>query len=88
MPLKQYFQNRGITHRMTCPHTSEQNGLVERKHRHIVETGLTLLAHASMLLKFWPDAFATTVYLINRLPTKVLKFSNRLELLYKVKLDY
>ncbi|KAA3473311.1 Retrovirus-related Pol polyprotein from transposon TNT 1-94 [Gossypium australe] len=26
----------GIVHHATCPHTSEQNGIVERKHRHIV----------------------------------------------------
>ena len=38
--------------------------------------GLTLLAQASMPLKFWEQVFGTTVYLINRLPTLVLK--NRL----------
>lgn len=31
-----------------CPHTSQQNGLVIRKHRHIVEMGLTQLAQPSM----------------------------------------
>jgi histone deacetylase 1/2 len=43
----------GIQHRLTCPHTSHQNGTVERKHRQIVEMGLTLLSHASLPLKFW-----------------------------------
>ncbi|KAG8480506.1 hypothetical protein CXB51_024662 [Gossypium anomalum] len=38
----------GILHRISCPHTSEQNGVAERKHRHIVETGLTLLAQANL----------------------------------------
>ncbi|KAA3486844.1 Retrovirus-related Pol polyprotein from transposon TNT 1-94 [Gossypium australe] len=38
--------NLGILHRLSCPHKSEQNGVAERKHRHIVETGLTLLAQA------------------------------------------
>ena len=42
--------------------------LAERKHRHIVETGLALLFHANVPLKFWVDAFLTRVYLINRLP--------------------
>jgi hypothetical protein len=37
---------------VSCPHTHQQNGSVERKHRHIVETGLALLAHASVPLKF------------------------------------
>lgn len=31
--------------------------------------GLSLLAHAHMPLDFWDDAFATSVFLINRLPT-------------------
>lgn len=73
---------------MTCPYTSEQNGLVERKHGHIVDTCLTLLAHALMPLKFWPYAFATSVYLINRPPTIMLKYKSPLELLYKVKPHY
>ncbi|KAE8656318.1 Nodulation-signaling pathway 2 protein [Hibiscus syriacus] len=62
----------GIVHRLTCPHTSEQNGVVERKHRHVVELGLVLLAQASLPLQYWSYAFVTAVHLINRLPTSVL----------------
>jgi histone deacetylase 1/2 len=51
------FQRIGITHHVSCPHA-------ERKHRHIVEVGLSLLARASMPLKFWDEAFVTTVHLI------------------------
>lgn len=51
---------------------AQQNGSVERKHWHIVEVGLSLLAHASMPLKFWDEAFITAVFLINRLPSKVI----------------
>lgn len=63
------LQEFGIIHRVICPHTHHQNGVVERKHRHIVESGLTLLAHASLPFKFWDHAFLTAVYLINRLPS-------------------
>ncbi|KAG8500106.1 hypothetical protein CXB51_003624 [Gossypium anomalum] len=62
----------GILHRVSCPHTSEQNGVAERKHRHIVETGLTLLAQANLPMKYWGYAFCSAVHLINRLPTPVL----------------
>jgi transposase InsO family protein len=61
----QFFTSLGIAHRVSCPHTHQQNGSVERKYRHIVETGLALLAHASVPLKFWDEAFITTTYLIN-----------------------
>jgi hypothetical protein len=41
--------------------------------------GLSLLAHASMPLKYWDEAFLAATYLINRLPTKILDFSSPLE---------
>lgn len=62
----------GISHHISCPHAHQQNGSAERKHRHIVEIGLTILAHASMPLKFWDEAFLIAVYLINRLPSRVI----------------
>ncbi|CAJ2627800.1 unnamed protein product [Trifolium pratense] len=52
-PLTQHLANLGIIHRLTCPHTHHQNSLVERKHRHLVETGLTLLSKASIPMKYW-----------------------------------
>lgn len=39
-----HFHSNGIQHRVSCSHTSKQNGLVERRHRQIVEIGLVLLA--------------------------------------------
>jgi histone deacetylase 1/2 len=50
--LNSFFQRIGITHHVSCPHAHQQNGSAERKHRHIVEVGLSLLAHAAMPLKF------------------------------------
>lgn len=36
-PLPNFFSSIGVIHWISCPHTSEQNGLVERRHRHVVE---------------------------------------------------
>lgn len=69
-----YLINLGILHKFTCPYTSHQNGTVERKHTQIVETGLTLLTHASLPIIFWDHSFTNVVYLINRLPTKALTY--------------
>jgi histone deacetylase 1/2 len=63
----------GISHHVSCPHTCQQNGTAERKHRHIVETGLALLAHSSLPLRYWDEAFLTVCYLINRMPMPVLQ---------------
>jgi histone deacetylase 1/2 len=46
--LDAFFQKVGISHRVSCPHTHQQNGSAERKHRHIVETCLNFLAHSSV----------------------------------------
>jgi hypothetical protein len=86
--LNTFFQSLGIRHRLPCPHTHHQNGSVERKHRHIVETGLTLLASASLPQKYWDDAFLTATYLINRLPSPVTSNKSPLELLFKQTPDY
>jgi uncharacterized membrane protein YgcG len=50
--LNSHFRSVGISHQVSCPHTHQQNGAAERKHRHIVEMGLALLAHACMPLKY------------------------------------
>ena len=86
--LNSFFQRIGISHHVSCPYTHQQNGSAERKHRHIVEVGLSLLAHASMPLKFWDEAFITATYLINRLTSKVINNETPLERLHHQSPDY
>jgi hypothetical protein len=86
--ISTFFKNCGIVHRVSCPHTHQQQGSIERKHRHIVETGLSLLSHAHMPLRFWDEAFQTACYLINRLPTHVLQNKSPFEKLFHSVLDY
>jgi histone deacetylase 1/2 len=86
--LNSFFTKVGITHLISCPHTHQQNGAAERKHRHIVEVGLSLLAHAHMPLKFQDEAFLTTTYLINHVPSKIINSDTSLERLFKTKPDY
>ena len=48
--LKSYLSIEGIIHLTTPLHTPQHNGYYERRHRHIVETFLTLLTHSHMTL--------------------------------------
>jgi hypothetical protein len=50
--LNSFLKIVGIHHRIICTHTHEQNGIVERRHHHIVGTGLSLLGHYKAPLKF------------------------------------
>lgn len=73
MALRSFLSDHGFCHLTSPPHTPEHNRISERKHRHIVETGLSLLSHASLPQSYWSYAFATAVYLINRMPTPILR---------------
>lgn len=86
--LHSFCTKVGISHHVSCPHTHQQNGSAERKHRHIVEVGLSLLAQASMPLKFWDEAFLTATFLINRTPSKVISHETPLARLFHVKPEY
>ncbi|KAA3481454.1 Retrovirus-related Pol polyprotein from transposon TNT 1-94 [Gossypium australe] len=80
--------SQGIVHRLTCPYTSEQNGVAERKHRHIVDMGITLLAQARLPMDYWGYAFCCAVHLISRFPTPVLQGQTPFKALYGCKPTY
>ena len=83
-----YLAQHGIQFRHPCPHTHPQNGRAERKHRHIVEVGLCLLAHAHMPLDFWWEAFSAAVFFINRTPSVVLQFNSPFQCIFHQIPDY
>lgn len=87
-PFSQYLASIGVVHRLICPHTHHQNGVIERKHRHIVDMGLSLLSQASLPLSFWDHSFHTSVYLINRLPSPHQKHSIPYTTLYQKPPDF
>jgi len=74
--LSHQFQNfmssNGILHQTSCAHTPQQNGVAERKNRHLIETTRTLLLHSNVPFRFGGDAVLTACYLINRMPSSVL----------------
>lgn len=86
--LKSHFSSTGISHLTTPPHTPEHNGFSERRHRHIVETRLTLLRHTFIPLELWSAAFSTVVYLINRMPKANLSNVSSYHRLFKKSPNY
>jgi len=38
-----FCSKNGIIHQTSCSHTSQQNGVAERKHRHIMDVARTLM---------------------------------------------
>ncbi|KAI0522751.1 hypothetical protein KFK09_005136 [Dendrobium nobile] len=83
-----FLRHHGISHQISCPYTPEQNGVAERKHRHIIETVRSLLHTAQVPYSYWPDTALTAVYLINRMPSPNTKNVSLFELLHCTKPTY
>ena len=75
------FSSLGIIHQTSCVYTPHQNGVVERKHRHLLEVSRTLRFQASLPIKFWSDCVLTATHLINRMPSTVLNDNCPIEVL-------
>ncbi|WZZ27559.1 hypothetical protein YC2023_010960 [Brassica napus] len=90
LAFKQHLAQHGVLHQTSCPYTPQQNGVAERKNRHLMEVARSLMLQANVPKKFWSDAVSTACYLINRTPTKVLDEHAPFEVLNKHKpvLDY
>lgn len=56
--------------------------MAKRKHRHIIDISLTLLAQVNLTMGFRGYTFCCVVHLINRLPTSVLKGQSLFKVLH------
>ncbi|KAJ0495264.1 putative RNA-directed DNA polymerase [Helianthus annuus] len=83
--MHNFCLSKGILHQTSCAYTPQQNGIVERKHRHLLNTARALMFQGSLHLRFWSDCVLTAVYLINRLPSYVLNGRSPYEMMFEFK---
>ena len=78
-----YLKTNGIVHESLSVNTPQQNGVVERKNKHLLEVARALMFTTNMQKMFWGDAILTSAYLINMMPSKVFSFETPLNTLKK-----
>ncbi|KAL6322495.1 hypothetical protein AAG906_009794 [Vitis piasezkii] len=74
-----YFQEHGLHHEASCSQTPQQNNVAKYKNRHILEITQALLIATYVPKRFWPDVVMIVVYLMNRLPSRVLHYKTPLQ---------
>jgi transposase InsO family protein len=75
-----FCEEAGIEHQVTAPYTPQKNGVSERKNRSIMEMARCLLHEKNLPKNLWAEAANTTIFLLNRLPTRVLQKKLHLKL--------
>jgi hypothetical protein len=67
--FSEYLKEHGIQRKYSCSYSPQQNGIAERKNRHIIEITRAMLNEKNLPNYFWVEVVTTTVYIMNRTPT-------------------
>jgi hypothetical protein len=65
--IEGFLEDEGIKHEFSSPYTPQQNGVVERKNRTLLDMTRTMLDEYKTPDRFWAEAINTACYSINRL---------------------
>ncbi|GKD82655.1 retrovirus-related pol polyprotein from transposon TNT 1-94 [Tanacetum coccineum] len=64
--LREYYEKVGISHETSVARSPQQNGVVERRNRTLIEAARTMLIYTKAPLFLWAEAVATACYTQNR----------------------
>ena len=62
----------GIVPQYTMPGTSSQNGVAKRRNRTLKDMVRSMISHSTLPKSLWGEAIKTAVYILNRVPSKVV----------------
>jgi hypothetical protein len=65
--IEGFLEEEGIKHEFSSPYTPQQNGVVKRKNRTLLEMARTMLDEYKTPDQFWAEAINTACYSTNRL---------------------
>jgi len=70
--FSEYLKEHEIQRKYSCSYSPQQNGVAERKNRHIVEIARAMLNEKNLPNYFWAEAVITIVYIMNQTPTATI----------------
>lgn len=70
--FKSWCKTEGILQTFSGPHAPQQNGLAERSNRTVMEMTRAMLLDAGLSKELWAEVMSAAVYIINRMPSKVI----------------
>lgn len=79
--FRSFCDAAGINRHLSAPYSPQQNGVVERRNRTLLEMTRSILKDKKVLNYMWGEGVRHATYLINRVATKVLKTSTPYEAL-------
>ncbi|GJR45484.1 integrase, catalytic region, zinc finger, CCHC-type containing protein [Tanacetum coccineum] len=85
--LREYYEKVGISHETSVARSPQQNGVVERRNRTLIEAARTMLIYAKALLFLWAEAVATACYTQNHSIIRLRHGKTPYELLHDKPLD-
>jgi hypothetical protein len=66
LQVEEYLEEEGIKHEFSAPYTPQQNGVVERKNRTLIDMARTMPGEFKTPERFWSEAVNTACHAINR----------------------
>ncbi|GKC89065.1 retrovirus-related pol polyprotein from transposon TNT 1-94, partial [Tanacetum coccineum] len=85
--LTGYYEHVGIFHQKTVPRTPQQNDVVERQNRTLVEAARIMLIFSKAPMFLWAEAVATACYTQNRSLIHTRHYKTPYELVHDKKPD-
>ena len=68
-----FCEDHGIRRELTAAYTPQQNGVLERKNRTILNMVRSLLTRGRIPKSFWPEVVNWSIHILNRNPTFVVQ---------------
>jgi hypothetical protein len=71
-PFARYLRENGIVAQYSTPDEPQQNGVVERRNRTLMDMVRSMLSYSTLLVRLWMEVLKTAIHILNRVPSKAV----------------